>query len=215
MGISHLNFDLLGVALDELGGTYEGLNIVQFGNLFFTMDLEKQPPPGGDRVFKFTRDFFQTKGAARVVDIDLGFKQHAKCRQKLDLGKPLGKWAGEFDLLTNYGTSEHVHNQYHCFKNAHDLVRTGGVMVHAVPAVGSWPGHCLFWYTLPFFSLLAGLNGYKVLCREIRPKPKPERELTCVVLLKETDQEFCSEEDFAKLWDGSEPAGSGSGLENR
>lgn len=200
MGVNPQVVDLLEVALNEVGGSYRNLSFVQFGNLFFTGGLEKKPLPGERRPFKAISAYFLSKGAARVVDIDLCFKKVTERHQRLDLGKPLGKWAGKFGWLNNFGTSEHVHNQYHCFKNAHDLVRVGGVMVHTVPAAGSWPRHCRYWYKLSFFTRLAILNGYRVVLEELRPKPKPAREMVCAVLVKESKTPFCDEESFDTAW---------------
>ena len=78
------------------------------------MDLLKKPPPGSDKVFKHCCKFFRSKGA-KCTDIDLGFNRDRNGQYKLDLGKPIKKWPRKFDLLNNFGTSEHVHDQYHCF----------------------------------------------------------------------------------------------------
>jgi len=197
MGISHLNYDLIETALAELGRGFKGLEIVQFGNLFFTMDLAKNPPPGSKKIYKVCRQFFLDKGAKCCVDIDWRYDRSN------DLGKPLGRWNERFDLLNNYGTSEHVYDQYHCFKNAHDITKVDGVMIHAVPHVGSWPAHCLFWYSSTFFSRLAVINNYKFISEEVRPKPKPDRELVCAILKKEHNRPFCSKGDFYKTWNES------------
>jgi hypothetical protein len=199
MGISHLNYDLIETSLKELGrDNFKGLDIVQFGHLNFTMDLAKTPLPGEKKVYKYSRKYFLAKGARRCLDIDWGLNK------KRDLGKPLfKKWDKRFDLLNNYGTSEHVYDQYECFKNAHNIMKDVGVMIHVVPHVGSYPTHCLFWYSSTFFSQLAAINNYKVISEEVRPKPFPVRELVCAILKKEHDKPFCSKEDFYKMWDGS------------
>jgi SAM-dependent methyltransferase len=67
-----------------------------------------------------------------------------------------------FDLVTNYGTTEHVANQMNAFKVMHDLTKPGGIMVHNVPAQG-YPNHGLFNYNAKFFWVLCRSNGYKVL----------------------------------------------------
>src|SRR5271154_6877868 len=43
---------------------------------------------------------------------------------------------GKFDLVTNFGTTEHVANQLNAFKVIHDLTALGGVMWHHLPAQG-------------------------------------------------------------------------------
>lgn len=67
---------------------------------------------------------------------------------------------GKYDLVTNYGTTEHVANQVNAFKIAHDLTAPGGVMVHAVPSQGSF-NHGLVNYSPKFFWMLSRSNDYQ------------------------------------------------------
>jgi hypothetical protein len=77
------------------------------------------------------------------------------------LGLP---YLGEFDLVTNFGTTEHIEpNQYEPFKNIHEFCKTNGVMIHEVPAVGGWNGHCKFYYDENFFIQLAHENNYEII----------------------------------------------------
>ena len=70
------------------------------------------------------------------------------------------KFRKHFQLVTNFGTTEHVANQLQAFKIIHDLVATGGVMIHSLPAQG-FLNHGLVNYNLKFFWMLARSNGYK------------------------------------------------------
>ena len=67
-----------------------------------------------------------------------------------------------FALVTNYGTTEHIANQFNVFKVIHDLTRRWGVMIHHVPAQG-YLNHGLINYNPKFFWMLARSNRYKVL----------------------------------------------------
>lgn len=67
---------------------------------------------------------------------------------------------GKFDLVTNFGTTEHIANQLNAFKVIHDLTKLGGVMWHTLPAQGM-PNHGLINYNPKFFWMLARSNGYK------------------------------------------------------
>jgi SAM-dependent methyltransferase len=67
---------------------------------------------------------------------------------------------GKFDVVTNFGTTEHVANQLNAFKIIHDLVKPGGLMIHELPAQG-FTNHGLVNYNPKFFWLLARSNGYK------------------------------------------------------
>eukprot|EP00418_Pyrodinium_bahamense_P028266 CAMPEP_0179154018 /NCGR_PEP_ID=MMETSP0796-20121207/74931_1 /TAXON_ID=73915 /ORGANISM="Pyrodinium bahamense, Strain pbaha01" /LENGTH=216 /DNA_ID=CAMNT_0020855351 /DNA_START=35 /DNA_END=686 /DNA_ORIENTATION=- len=53
--------------------------------------------------------------------------------------------------------------QYEVFRNMHELARPdGGLMVHALPLAGCWPGHGAFEYEQSFFWALADAAGYEV-----------------------------------------------------
>jgi hypothetical protein len=69
---------------------------------------------------------------------------------------------GKYDLVTNFGTTEHIANQLNAFKVIHDLTRHGGIMAHALPAQGML-NHGLVNYNLKFFWMLARSNGYRFL----------------------------------------------------
>jgi hypothetical protein len=67
---------------------------------------------------------------------------------------------GRYDLVTNYGTTEHVANQLNAFKIIHELAAPGGVMVHNLPAQG-FCGHGLVNYNMKFFWMLSLSNDYQ------------------------------------------------------
>jgi len=69
---------------------------------------------------------------------------------------------GRFDVVANFGTTEHVFNQLACFRLIHDATRVGGVMIHFLPTSGYFY-HCLFKYDPKMFVLLREANGYEVL----------------------------------------------------
>jgi SAM-dependent methyltransferase len=86
--------------------------------------------------------------AADVIQIDLNF----------DSVPP--EMMGVFDIVTNYGTTEHVANQLNAFKVMHDLARPGGLMIHHLPAQGHLD-HGLINYNPKFFWMLARSNEYR------------------------------------------------------
>ncbi|HXP05201.1 MAG TPA: hypothetical protein VN808_13855 [Stellaceae bacterium] len=67
---------------------------------------------------------------------------------------------GKHQLVTNFGTTEHVANQLNAFKVIHDFAAVDGLMVHAVPMQGML-NHGLVNYTPKFFWMLARSNGYR------------------------------------------------------
>jgi hypothetical protein len=85
--------------------------------------------------------------------------------------------AGRHHLVTNFGTTEHVANQLNAFKIVHDLTAPGGVMMHTLPAQGSF-NHGLVNYTPKFFWMLARGNDYRWLyfdfVPEVNAHPMPD-----------------------------------------
>lgn len=70
------------------------------------------------------------------------------------------KARGKYQLVTNFGTTEHVANQLNAFKIIHELTAIGGLMVHNLPSQGML-NHGLINYNPKFFWMLARSNGYK------------------------------------------------------
>lgn len=83
------------------------------------------------------------------------------------------------DVVTNFGTSEHVANQDVCFHNIDKLSKKW--MVHVVPYVGNWIGHGLnlgmecYKYTERHFESLAAKYNYQI--EDIYVAGKPKRKL--------------------------------------
>lgn len=69
---------------------------------------------------------------------------------------------GRFDLVLNFGTTEHVFNQFNAFEVIHDAVAPGGVVWHQLPSAGH-VGHCYFTYHPRLFLDMARTNGYELL----------------------------------------------------
>jgi hypothetical protein len=70
--------------------------------------------------------------------------------------------AGKFNLITNFGTTEHVVNQLNAFKIVHDLAAPGAIMLHELPAFGQ-TNHGFFGYQPKFFDRLSRSNDYSIL----------------------------------------------------
>jgi hypothetical protein len=68
---------------------------------------------------------------------------------------------GRYQLVTNFGTTEHIANQLNAFRVIHDLAACGGVMIHHLPMQGML-NHGLVNYNPKFFWMLARSNGYRV-----------------------------------------------------
>ena len=83
--------------------------------------------------------------------------------QKFDLNVEHlpSKLRSTFDVVLNYGTTEHIFDQLNSFRVIHDAVKVGGHIVHQLPAAGHIR-HGYFCYTPRFFFDLAGHNEYEI-----------------------------------------------------
>lgn len=80
----------------------------------------------------------------------------------MDLREPLT--IGEFDIITDYGTSEHVDGSYcQVHRNIHNACKVNGLIIHENPKTGHWPGHGCNYVDMDFYRLLAETNGYEIL----------------------------------------------------
>jgi SAM-dependent methyltransferase len=66
-----------------------------------------------------------------------------------------------FDLVLNFGTTEHILNQLNCFKVIHEATRVGGYIFHSLPASG-YVDHGYLTYTGRCFFDLARFNKYEI-----------------------------------------------------
>jgi hypothetical protein len=109
----------------------------------------------GDFVFKA---FFEGRGF-RHVSVDTNGLDGAI---PLDLRQPLN--LGTFDMVTNFGTSEHVsekdyEGQVQCWRNIMEAMHVGSVLVSVTPMPGSHPNHGTWYPHKEFYRNLAALNG--------------------------------------------------------
>jgi len=95
------------------------------------------------------------------------------------------------DILTNCGTTEHVRNQYICFKNIHNFVKKGGYFFHLVPPpIKNFIGHCSIYYTLNFFEDLALKNKYEIIENRLYPYTQTKKNLLLCIMQKEEENTF-------------------------
>ena len=75
-----------------------------------------------------------------------------------------------FDMLTNYGTSEHVCNQISAYAWSHYLLKNGGLMFLALP-IFHFANHAMSLATPYFFKKLIDGNRYEILESRIIASP--------------------------------------------
>jgi hypothetical protein len=117
----------------------------------------------------------------------------------VNLCQDISTWnLGRFDVITNYGTTEHVDDQYMCWKNMHNSLEVGGIIISEIPKHGHWPGHCEFYYDLTFFKEFEKI-GYELTYSKDHIHPG-NGALIAVTLRKVEEKEFFTDaEAFTKL----------------
>lgn len=108
---------------------------------------------------------YRQLGCSRYVSID----GNGRGTLVHDLNLPLAKGFGAFDLVTDFGTGEHIFNQAQVWRTVHDLTKVGGHIAFDRPTQG-YPEHCFYNTHECLFRDLAAANGYELL-RLDRRKP--------------------------------------------
>lgn len=112
-----------------------------------------------------------TKLGFHHTSIDINKKDGAL---PIDLAKPItdSRLLSSFDVITNSGTTEHVQDQLECFRNIHELCKSGGMFIHIVPSIKyrtvdvltkNITTHGRYNYDFAFFRALASSCEYKIL----------------------------------------------------
>ena len=182
----------MGVTLDirrmekQIITDYDGLHWIELGNQW-------------DWLGRATKRWYVKRGVQHV-SIDVNGRDGSV---PLDLNHQIHLPTS--DVLTNYGTLEHVKNQYAGWKNAHDLTRPNGIMIHAVMLADNHEGHSRYLYTHSFIAELILLMGYETLANEMLGK----KGFKYVFLaLRKDNRPFITEDKFPHRFihdNGSEP----------
>jgi hypothetical protein len=116
-------------------------------------------PRGGERTTMFSEITDLASIEYASIDVCPGLKN----TEILDLNFDAlpDRMLGHYDVVFNFGTTEHIVNQWNCFEVMHDALRVGGVAYHQLPASG-YLDHGYYCYTPLFFRELADANGYVI-----------------------------------------------------
>jgi len=140
------------------------------------------------------KDYFESIGVDHV-SIDTNGKNGAL---PLDLQQEIKDKSliNTFDVLTNFGTTEHVKSQYICWLNIHNLVKQNGIFIHLVPRTGHWRSHGDHKYSLEVFEKLVNSCGYEILENFVRKSPSHGKDFICCSMIKRRNNEFVSNKVF-------------------
>jgi len=111
----------------------------------------------GENYGKPAKPYFESRGYVHI-SIDWNGLDGAL---KLDLQDPLK--LGPFDLVTDFGTSEHVKDIYMCWKNKHSFCKKEGLIISENPKEGNWPNHGYHYYTFEFYEKISKICKYEIL----------------------------------------------------
>lgn len=206
MGIQLHGIKLIHKVVDTFEGEY---NVMNWGNAYIRKGAKKwifdnKKISNGTTINLAgnswpSRDYFPLVGGNHK-SIDMNGKEDSLV---IDLRLPIEdndkygvlNWA---DLVIDSGTSEHVAVQYYNWKNLYDVCKVGGYMVHILPKVGHWRGHCEFKYTKDFFTQLSEIMGYEIIELDEYIENNHRGDILCI-LKKVSDIPFMSESEFEKL----------------
>lgn len=110
------------------------------------------------------RELYKSLGCGRYVSVDGNGRNGALC---FDLNRKASELAGlvklkSYDLVTDFGTGEHIFDQGQFWRTVHTFTALGGFIVFDRPSQG-YPGHC-FWRTdLSTYADIAAANSYQVI----------------------------------------------------
>lgn len=132
----------------------------------------------------------------------------------IDLGKPQEVLPVPYDLVTDFGTSEHVSDDgnsygtgkfswesiYNCWKAKFDLCKLDGWIISENPKTGNWPGHGFQYYTSDFYIGLANLSGLGILMiDEIAAMGNTTDGWNILCIMHKVSEKFPSLEEFKTL----------------
>lgn len=175
MGIRKHLVTLLEESLEREGRELKGSSMAELGNQFIKFSS-----------FHLSKNYFISRGVDHI-SYDWNGKDDSVM---LDLGSSPKQSFPTYDIVTNFGTSEHVYNQYWCFYHIHQLCKVGGIMIHSIPFKNSWPTHCPFYYEPICFELLAESCGYEILHNRIDKSRGPKKHTVTAVLKKKKNVPF-------------------------
>lgn len=139
---------------------------------FSVCELGDQAMCGGEKGVS-SRAWYESLGCGRYVSID----GNGRGTFALDLNEPLPvslqPLMESFDLVTDFGTGEHIFDQAQVWRTLHSLTKPGGCIAFDRPAQG-YQKHCFYLANECLFQDLAAANRYGVLWLERTTMPRGE-----------------------------------------
>lgn len=157
MGISNANYDLITQAMALMKPRI--IHVLELGNQHLRPPLQGTAKDLYLSLGARSYRAFDINGQDDSIEIDLNYSL---------LGDP--KYMDMFDLVTNFGTSEHIRNQIQVFSTIFECCTVGGLMLHSLPLVGYWRGHSPYKYRESFPAVLARETNSRLIRKEVVPR---------------------------------------------
>lgn len=133
---------------------------------FSVCELGDQHMAGVDEP-KLARTFYESLGCGRYEAID----GNGMGTVTADLNQPLPRSIGTFDLVTDFGTGEHIFDQAQVWRTMHDLTKVGGYLAFDRPHQG-YTKHCFYLVNPTLLRDLAAANVYTVVQLTTKETPR-------------------------------------------
>jgi hypothetical protein len=155
---------------------------------------------GEQTQFQRSDEFYKSIGL-NIATVDIHGKNRAIA---IDLSKESNA-VFNVDLLTDFGTVEHVSDLYSALLNCHNWTNEGGLMIHANPKTGTYKGHGVSFFTMEFWLKFADVMDYNLI--EVSEKSpyseeNPDKEVIAV-LQKLVNKDFISRAEFDYISEGT------------
>lgn len=125
----------------------KGFHVAELGSQMLVSVVPHRP----------ARELYESLGCGRYEAID-GNGQGTILH---DLNLPVPD-IGTFDLVTDFGTGEHIFDQVQVWRTIHSLTKVGGFIGVIRPEQG-YPGHCFYRTDECVFRDVAAANAYQIL----------------------------------------------------
>lgn len=132
---------------------FAGFSVLELGDQFLTYTPTRI----------LARDFFDMIGCGNYVSLD-GNGQNGAFPHDLNLklDRRALSFPGPFDVVTDFGTGEHVFDQAQVWRTIHGLMPPGGLFVFDRPSQG-YPEHCYYRFDECLYRDVAAANGYEII----------------------------------------------------
>ena len=164
---------------------FKGCLVIELGDQL--MDI------GADTQFMRSDEYYRWKHEANITSVDI----HGRNRVlKHDLSK-LVKPPFEADIVSDFGTIEHVKDLYNALLNTHNFCKVGGTIIHSNPKAGTYEGHGHHYFIIDFWKDIAAKCSYETIAiYEQHPYSNSNPDIEVVAVLKKTKHEFPNREEL-------------------